>query len=140
MAKTEGPKGLAGVPTTILWMDEILHHFETMGKPLFVGIYKGILIPGFLRWCRVSFIHSIIPKVMGVQRSNPAAEDFAGVRDSPSIHSAFFGLSLAPKTRTRTPCVPLVAKPLTSVCVKIGGGGGGALKNPWLLLLGCPCP
>ena len=24
-----------------------------------VGIYKGIRIPGFPRWCRTSFIHSI---------------------------------------------------------------------------------
>ena len=29
----------------LLWMHEILHHFETMGKSLFVGIYEGIIIP-----------------------------------------------------------------------------------------------
>ena len=28
------------------------------GKPWFVGIYRGIIIPGFLRWCRTSSIHS----------------------------------------------------------------------------------
>ena len=27
---------------------------ENPGKPLFVGIYMGILIPGLLRWCRIS--------------------------------------------------------------------------------------
>ena len=31
---------------------------ETMGHPLFVGIYRGIMIPGFLGWCRISSIHS----------------------------------------------------------------------------------
>ena len=25
--------------------------------PLFVGIYKGIIIPGFLRWCETDFVH-----------------------------------------------------------------------------------
>ena len=28
-------------------------------KPLFVGIYRGIMIPWFLRWCRISSIHSM---------------------------------------------------------------------------------
>ena len=27
----------------------------------FVGIYRGIIIPGSLRWCRISFIHSRSP-------------------------------------------------------------------------------
>ena len=32
-------------------------HFE---KPLFnLGIYSGVIIPGVLRWCRISSIHSI---------------------------------------------------------------------------------
>ena len=26
-------------------------------KPLFVGIYRGIIIPGFLRWCKLDFVH-----------------------------------------------------------------------------------
>ena len=38
------------------------------GKPLFVGIYKKIIIPRFLRWCRISSIHSM----SGVQISNLA--------------------------------------------------------------------
>ena len=45
--------------TILLWINKILHHFENMGKPLFVGIYRGIFIPGFLRWCRISSIHSV---------------------------------------------------------------------------------
>ena len=24
---------------------------------MFVGIYKGIIIPGFLRWCEMDFVH-----------------------------------------------------------------------------------
>ena len=28
------------------------------GKPLFVGIYRGIIILEFLRWCRILFVHS----------------------------------------------------------------------------------
>ena len=42
-----------------LWMDEI--HFAPLGnheKPLCIGIYKGIIIPRFLKWCRISSIHS----------------------------------------------------------------------------------
>ena len=43
----------------ILWMDGILHHLRNHEKPLFVGIYNGIIIPGFLRWCRILSIHSM---------------------------------------------------------------------------------
>ena len=43
----------------LLWMDEILHHVEPMRNHCFVGIYGGIIIPGFLRWCRISSIHSV---------------------------------------------------------------------------------
>ena len=42
--------------TAILWMDEILHQLEAMGKTKSVGIYKGIMIPGFLRWCEMDFV------------------------------------------------------------------------------------
>ena len=31
---------------------------ETIKQPLFVGIYRGIMVPGFFRWCRISSIHS----------------------------------------------------------------------------------
>ena len=42
-------------------MDELLHHFETMGNHCFIGIYRMSVIPGFLRWCEMDFvtIHSI---------------------------------------------------------------------------------
>ena len=36
----------------MLWIDEILH-----GKPLFVGIYRGNIIPGFLWWCEMDLVH-----------------------------------------------------------------------------------
>ena len=44
-------------------MDEILHHFEAMGHHLFVGIDRGIIILGLLRWCRISSTHSIDQEV-----------------------------------------------------------------------------
>ena len=54
----------SGSPT-ILWMDEILHHFETMGNQcLLVFTGTGISIPGFLRWCRISSIHSRIEHLL----------------------------------------------------------------------------
>ena len=42
----------------ILWMDEILHHFET-GNHCLLGIYKIIINPGFLRWCEMDFVGPI---------------------------------------------------------------------------------
>ena len=49
-------------PVVILWMDEI--HFATW-KPwensLFVGFFMGSIIALFLRWCRISSIHSSFP-------------------------------------------------------------------------------
>ena len=36
-------------------------HFAPLGnhgKPWFVGNYRGIILPGFLRWCRISSLHS----------------------------------------------------------------------------------
>ena len=46
----------------LLWMDEILHHLSNHETPLFVGICRGINIPGFLRWCEMDFatIHSMV--------------------------------------------------------------------------------
>ena len=46
--------------SSLLWMDKI--HFAPLGshgKPLIVGIHKKIIIPSFLKWCRMSCIHSI---------------------------------------------------------------------------------
>ena len=36
--------------------DETLHHLSNHETPLFVGIYQGISIPGFLRWCEMDFV------------------------------------------------------------------------------------
>ena len=48
---------------SLLWMDKILHHFETMVDTIcFAGFYRGNrIIPGLLRWCKldVATIHSI---------------------------------------------------------------------------------
>ena len=44
---------------SILWMDAILYPLRNQGKPLFVGISREIIIPGCLRWCRISSIHSM---------------------------------------------------------------------------------
>ena len=43
----------------ILWMaaKSISHHLRNHGKPLFVGIYRGIIIPVFHMWCEMDFVH-----------------------------------------------------------------------------------
>ena len=52
-----------------------------MRKPVFVGIYQRIIIPGFLRWCRISSIHCTrdIPqksdKALLVEGSTLAAQE-----------------------------------------------------------------
>ena len=53
----QGHAKRGGSGGAILWMDEILHHFESWLKPLLVGIYRGIIIPGFVMWCRILSIH-----------------------------------------------------------------------------------
>ena len=45
-------------------------------KPLFVGIYQGIIIPGFLRWCRILSIHSSHNTVPHVGRLKGLDEAF----------------------------------------------------------------
>ena len=42
---------------TILWMDEILHRFETMGSHCLLVFTGESFIPGFLRWCEMDFVH-----------------------------------------------------------------------------------
>ena len=43
-------------------MDGILRHFETMVATMVFWYLQGSqIIPGFLRWCRISFIHSRSP-------------------------------------------------------------------------------
>ena len=61
------------------------HH----GKYLFVGIYRGIMVPGFLRWCRILSIHS---------RGEPNKQ-----RGKLKLGSlAFAGAAVALQARTRT--------------------------------------
>ena len=46
----------------ILWMvaKPVRTTQEAMVETItFVGIYRGIILPGFLRWCRISSIHCI---------------------------------------------------------------------------------
>ena len=43
-----------------MWMDKACNTFKA-GKPLFVGIYRRLIVPGLLRWCRISSIHSRCP-------------------------------------------------------------------------------
>ena len=46
----------SGQDHLILWMDEILHHFETMGKPLRLFVFTGESSETrFLRWCLGGF-------------------------------------------------------------------------------------
>ena len=39
------------------WTKSTSHHFETMVIHCFLGIYRGIIIPGFLRWCEMDCVH-----------------------------------------------------------------------------------
>ena len=41
---------------TILWMDGILHRFETMRNHDLLVVAGAIIIPGFLRWCEMDFV------------------------------------------------------------------------------------
>ena len=43
--------------STVLWMDEILHHFEAMGNHCLLVFTGNQTIPGLLRWCRILSIH-----------------------------------------------------------------------------------
>ena len=40
------------------WTDEILRQARNHEKPLLVGIYRGIIIPGFLGGGKISSSHS----------------------------------------------------------------------------------
>ena len=40
---------------SLLWMDEILHHFDSIAYQ-YLLVFSGE--PGLLRWCRISSIHS----------------------------------------------------------------------------------
>ena len=40
------------------WTKSISHHFETMGNHCLLVFHRGSINLGFLRWCRISSIHS----------------------------------------------------------------------------------
>ena len=46
-------------------MDGCEIHFETMGNHNLCWYYRRIIIPGFLRWCRILSIHGISKERMG---------------------------------------------------------------------------
>ena len=49
-----GMRAVDCIPGTYCgWTKSISHHFETMVETIFVGIFKGIIVLGFLRWCRI---------------------------------------------------------------------------------------
>ena len=48
-----------GVRGSLLWMDEILHHFETMFEAIvFCWYLEEIKMWGFLGWCETDFVHA----------------------------------------------------------------------------------
>ena len=49
-------KLLGETMVVILWMDRNPAPLGNHEKPLFAGIYRGTIIPGCLRWCRI-FVH-----------------------------------------------------------------------------------
>ena len=57
------------------------------GKPLLVG-YRGINILGFLRWCRISSIHSSSRRVIGLAYAWPPVETIAQKSSSGRAHVA----------------------------------------------------
>ena len=54
------PWGIPLKETTLRMVAKSISHHEMKPwlKPLLVGIYRGIMIPEFLRWCRISSLHS----------------------------------------------------------------------------------
>ena len=73
-----------GVPDAILRMDRILHHLRNHGKPSLLVFAGNHQKPGFLRWCKVGFVHSQYllvggPREAGAHRGgHPAAAQKAG--------------------------------------------------------------
>ena len=55
-ASLDDPQAEAGGERVVA--NSISHHLRNHGKPLFVGIYRGMIVPGILMWCRISSIHS----------------------------------------------------------------------------------
>ena len=72
---------------------------------MFVGIYRGVIIPGFLRWCRISSIDSMYgsAKTPHVQNGN------VRVSSNPCTGSASSLLKdTYPKKKNRNPAEPKI--------------------------------
>ena len=93
-----------------LWMDAIhfAHHFETMGNPLFVGMCTGI-IPGFLRWCRISSIQSIFRRLARLPKRR---EGFCSQKCKVLFRACNMWVlhGFAPEWRDQDPCTVLQPK------------------------------
>ena len=50
-------------PKNMLWMDETMHHLRHHGKPLLVGIYRGLNLPGLLRWRELGSNSALEPRL-----------------------------------------------------------------------------
>ena len=98
--------------TGLLWMDKILHHFETMVETIFLGIYMGInSFPGFLGGANWISSH------MGLEENPPKAPSQA-----PRIRERLAGGVLRPsaldfpveepRNRRRVVLEPSIVHPL----------------------------
>ena len=90
-----------------------------MGNHWFVGIYRGIIIPGSLRWCRISSIHS-----MQTKKHRAHANRF---RHTQSVMPD--SLPFAP---CRLQCLQPLAQP-DAVCLRNGLSIAAGLAAPWQL-------
>ena len=67
-------------------------------KPLFVGLYKGIIIPGFLRWCSAGFRPSTVAR-QGVKKPDAACGCSDQSPTGPSLQIKRVPAQVALKTR-----------------------------------------
>ena len=113
-----------------LWMDEILHHCETIINHGFVGIYMGIMIPGFLRWCRISSIHSMNQGFRS-PRAVPSSPRWLGLKSGhprPSATAASSSHEELWRFGTAT------SAPLSQATYETEGGWGGGVGGRVLAL------
>ena len=102
--------------SVLLWMEEI--HFAPLGhhgKPLFVGIYKGISIPGFLRLCRSSSIHTTTCFLLG--RLGCFGTGFSCFESLPAFTSSIYLRAAALCRRRRRPHSEHVFDSITTTCI-----------------------
>ena len=72
-------------------MDKILHQKGNHGKPFFVGIYRGIILPGSLRWCKMGCVHPQYPRKNGIGGGGDPGDVGKGWCLSLAIPSLFAG-------------------------------------------------